>query len=436
MRNFSEVLRSRRWVALAVLVVALFATPMLLRMLRPTYLSTAEVAVVGNGTTTNAILPSSDIPNVTMSTAVIERVKQRLQLSDSVGDIRSKLTARMSPRSNVMPISYGTKNVGDAVRIPNALADATVDEYKHIASIQYDQLIHDIHQQLATDEASIKDADRRLQTVVQSDTYAGQEHGLDSLSSRLAELEVQRGTANAALVADQATAKLAATPGKLEDVYKQQALATDPYYTAVRQAQAKDAADLIAVKSGYTNQYPGLPGLQDKVSRESTEVARSKAIAAAADLGASSAYAQDLAGQRSAQALVAGDQARLNSIDDQLTQVREHLRNLSGSGVDANSLRMERDSASAAYTILEGRLQQTVADRAQASALSGLVVLDYATNASPKIPPFMMAMLIAVVIVGAMVGAAYAAEALDPRLRKPVEVEDLYGSGHLGSIVR
>lgn len=437
MRSIFDVIWARRWIAVGVLVLALFASPLLIRMLHPTYIGQAQIALIGNGgPSNNTILPSTDIPEVTLSAAVLTRVKNDLHLPYSIDQIQAKTTARMSPHSDVMPIVFSDKNQSYAASVPNALADATVVEYRTLATRQYDQLVRDLRAQLQHNQDSIQSLDQRLQDVAQSDSYVGQENALNSLSVRLSDLETQRGVANATFVADSASAHQSSSDGKLASVYREQALASDPYYVAVRQSQAKDAADLIATKAGYTKAYPGLPGLEDKVARESSEVSRSRQVAAAADLGASATYAQSLVNQRNAEALVAGDKARLQAIDQQLQQVRSHLRNLSGAGVTATSLRLQRDSSTLAYQQLGARLQQTIADQSQASALAGLVVLDYANGASPKIPPLMMAVLIAVIIFIAVVGAAYAAELVDPRLRRPSEVEDLYGGSHLGSIIR
>lgn len=436
MRSIIDVLQTRRWIALGVLVLALLATPLFLKMLHPTYTGQASVALVGNGPSSSSILPSGDLPDVALSYSVLSRVKEKLNLPYSVDQIKSKASARLAPHSNIMSIVFNDKNPSYAATTPNALADATVVEYKQLAARQYDQLVNDLRRQLSTNQAQIHNLDTRLQDVAQNDTYAGQEHALDSLSTRLSDLEAQRGAANATLIADSASANQSASQGKLQAVFRQQALASDPYYVAVRQAQAKDAADLIATKAGYTKEYPGLPGLQEKVSREIGEVNRSGEVAATANIGASTAYAADLVSQRTARSLVAGDRARVQAIDDQMSQVQSHLKNLAGDGVTASGLRLLRDSNSLAYQQLASRLQQTLADQAQAAALSGLVVLEYAEGSAPKIPTFTMAILIGLVILVAVVGSAYAAEALDPRLRKPSEIEELYGGAHLGSIVR
>ena len=434
LRSIGDVLYARKWVVASVLVLALLAAPLFLRLLRPTYQATAQVVLVGSPQSQNYVVQAADIPDLAMSTDVIARAKQKAGASEDVDTIRSKMSASMSPRSSVMPISYRDKNAKKALLMPNALADALVDEYHDLASRQYDQQISRLRSQLSGEQGTIRQLDSRLQQAVQKDSYAGQDNALTALSTRLNDLDSQRATANASLVGDRASASAQGSKGELGSVFREQALASDPYYTALRAGQAKDASEYDFQKAGYTDAYPGLAGLKEKVQRESRQVESVSQEDAVKHLGAGNTYAQYVLGQRTAAAQVAGDQARLSAVDNEISATLGHIRNLPQSGVATNALRLQRDAAAAAYQQVEIRLQNTVAEQAQAASLNSLVVLDHATSAAPKIKTSMMAMLLALLILGFAIGSAYAAEALDPRVRTREAAEELYGAPHLGSV--
>ncbi len=434
LRSIGDVLYARKWVVVSVLILALLAAPLFLRMLRPTYQATAQVVLVGSPQSQNYVVQAEDIPDLAMSTEVLQRARTRAGVSDDIDTIRSKMSASMSPRSSVMPISYRDKSARKALAIPNALADSLVDEYHDLASRQYDQQIAKLRSQLSLEQSTIRELDVRLQQAVQKDSYAGQDNALTALSTRLNDLDSQRATANAQYVADRASANTQSAKGALGDVFREQALASDPYYGALRAGQAKDAAELAAERAGYTDAYPGLAGLKEKVSRETAQVDRASQAASSAHIGAGATYAQYTLGQRTAAAQVAGDQARLKAIDAEVSATLAHIRNLPQSGVATNALRLQRDAAAGAYQQVEIRLQNTIAEQTEAASLNSLVVLDHATSATPRIPTTMMALLLAVLILGLAIGSAYAAEAVDPRIRSRQAAEELYGTPNFGSV--
>lgn len=435
-RSIVDILIARRWLVLGFIALMVLASPLLAKILRPTYQASAEIAMIGGSASGKAVLPSTDLPDLAMSTDVIERVIGRLHLPDSVDKIRGGLTVKVAPKSDVLPITFKDRVAYRAVTISNAVADLTVVAFKELATRQYDQVLNDLRSQLGAQQAKIRTIDGRLQRAVQRDAFASSSSAGDTLSARLTLLSEQRGQANASYVADLATASEQSRNGGLATVVKEQALASDPYYVALRANEAKDKADNVTMRAGYTDSYPGLPGMQEKVAREGTAVKQAANSAATQHVGASSTYAQLLMAQRNANALVAGDRARLAAIDRQVVETEGHLKDLPFSGVASNSLRLQRDSAASAYQQLSARLQSTLADQAQAAALNSIVVLDHAQRATPKIPAALMATLLAVVIMALAIGIAFAAETIDPRFRNPVEVEDLYGVSRLGSISR
>jgi capsular polysaccharide biosynthesis protein len=59
---------------------------------------------------------------------------------------------------------------------------------------------------------------------------------------------------------------------------------------------------------------------------------------------------------------------------------------------------------------------------------------DHATEATPKISRMFLSVMIAALVLAMAIGAAYAAEALDPRIRSTEDAETLYGTPHIGSV--
>ncbi len=432
--SFTSVLWERRWFVAGVLVLALIMSPFLISMTRPTYTATSEVTTVGNPT--NSVLSGTDLPDLILSAGVMERVKSQLHIPGSIDDFRDATSVKASPRSNVVPVTYRSKNAARALAMANAIADATVVEYKELATHQYDQVIDTLHSQLADRQAKIRDLDARLQHAVQNNSFVGSPQALETISARLDDLESKRGETYATYVADMAASSAGAGGERagLRDVIREQALASDPVYVALRAGQSKDVAEYESQKAGYTDSFPGLAGLREKVRLESAAVDRTAASSAARHQGASQTYAQVVLTQRASAAQVAGDSARLKAIDAEIATTHARLTDLPREGVAANQLRLQRDSAATAFGQLELRLQTTLADQAQAASLGSLIVLDHATAATPKISRTVLSVMIAALILAMAIGAAYAAEALDPRIRTTEDAETLYGTPHIGSV--
>ncbi len=198
--------------------------------------------------------------------------------------------------------------------------------------------------------------------------------------------------------------------------------------------QAKDASEYQFQKAGYTDQYPGLAGLQEKVSLETTAADKAKKTAEATQLGSSTLMTQVLIDKRHASTMIAGEQARINAIDAQIHQMQGRLSELPTQGVAADALRLQRNAASAAYQNIFAKLEQSSAAEAEAASLNSLLVLNYAQEANPRIPLMGLALIVALLILAAAIGSAYAAEALDPRIRTATDVENVYGASRIGSI--
>ena len=440
--KFIQVVENRRWVFFSVLLVALLASPLLLKVAQPSYEATSEVSYIGSGSSgnatslTNAILPVSDLPDLVMSSEVIDHARQAAGVNKTVDEIRQTMSVKGSPHSNVVPIVVRSKARSQALALANDLADATVARYHDLVSGQYDAVLTKIRTQLDYEQAQIHQLDAKLQRAVQQDSAVGAADSLDAISKNLTDLQSQRATAYATYVADKAasSAQSAGSDQNLRNAIREQILTADPAYQQMKTTEAKDDAALTSAKGGYTDAFPGLAGMKERVRVE--KIASNKAAneAITQHPGNSLTYSTLALNSHVSAALAAGDKARVDAIDQNIAAAKSALTDLPRYGVVADLARAQRDSATNAYQALELRYQQTLTDRAQAGSLGAAFVLDHAAAAYPRIPEIVLASLIALFILGLAIGSAYAAEALDPRIRTAVDVEDLYGAPRIGSI--
>lgn len=131
-----------------------------------------------------------------------------------------------------------------------------------------------------------------------------------------------------------------------------------------------------------------------------------------------------------ANATVSGDQARIAQIDNLVSQERARLHDIQKTQPRALSLRIERDVAQADYLSLSARRATALANRAEATSLGSVVVVDRAVRADSQVPlgRTKLAIMAAVLIIGLSLGSAFLLESLDPTLRRAEQVERLYGT--------
>jgi uncharacterized protein involved in exopolysaccharide biosynthesis len=435
LRAFERLVWNRRWVVLGVLVLAVCLSPLLKRFVQPTYTATAEITYVGNGA--DAVILPADLPELAMSYNVLSRASSTGHLGLEPDKLLTKLTVRETPHSDIIPITYKSKNPSLTLNAANSIADATVAEYKLLATRQYDEVIDQLQSQLTDLRFQIRDFNARYQDSVTNDPMVGVTAGLDSLAARLETADQTRAAARAKLDQDIAAAALlekSSAAKELGQVVKEETLAHDPAVSALRDAQSKDLADYESMKAGYTDQFPALAGLREKVERETRATERQSQASAVQHRGASPTYAQLLLARQAAASLVAGDRAQVAELDRDYAQTRARLNDLPRLTAPADDLRVQRDGATAAYLQVEQRLRTAMADKAVAGSLNSIVVLDHATSALPNIPPLVAAIVLVVLFVVLAIGAAYLAEMLDPRVRTRIDVESLYGSPLIGSV--
>ncbi len=431
-KSFIGMLQRRRNVLLGTLVIALIALPFILHSLRPTYVGTAHVMMVGK----DSMIPTTDMGTLTMSQTVVERVAREFNLG-GVDGLRSRIDAKPGLHSSVMPISYRDKNVKLARDVTNALADETAAYYKSLSSGQFDLMVSFLQSALRQHSGEIRAIDSRLQTAAQRDTFAGSDRALENITGRIGTLTSERAGAYASLVSDQAIATAqSAQPRETAGIVKHEVLANDPYVAALRAGQSRDAAQIAFQRSQYTDRFPGLASLQDQVDRETSAVDAAERSAVAGAPSSSATYAATVLARRNAEALVAGDRARVAAIDAQIATEQGHLRDLPSTGAQVGLLRTQRDAVQAAYAATILKLNETRADQAAASSLGAVVVIDHATDASPRVPRLALDIIVAFLLLALTLSVGIAVDVLDPSLRSPDAIEKLYGIpvvGNLGS---
>ena len=426
-------LSRRRWVAGGVIGITLLCSPLIAKTLHTTYSGTSSVLLI-NQDPLHDLIPVADLPVLVQSPDVLNPVIAKFGLHESLDDFRLHISAKASPRSNIVPISFRDHNRDLARDVTNAIADQSVIYFHTLAARQYDQLGSYLADAAHKKQDEISSLDRQLQTASQRQPLVGSADSTDKLVAQVLALQTLQGTAQASLQADQAAAgQTPERPAELEGVIRSEALAGDPAVSALRAGTAKDDAQLSIDQSQYTSKYPGLPSLKSQVSAERAALsARENAVMGKSP--ASQTYAQATLDHRHAQALVAGDQARLSAITAQIGQAQRMLGVLPTSGVAANNLRLKLDAARAAYAALDLREATVGGDQAQTASLASLVVIDHADTASPRIPAMVLDVLTAVLILLAAIVAAFVWDALDAGLRKPEDIENIYGTPVVGSI--
>ncbi|MGD0475932.1 MAG: hypothetical protein ABSB70_22305 [Candidatus Velthaea sp.] len=424
MNSAAAMFERRRLVLIVTFVVALVILPFALMVVKPTYIATSHVVMVGK----DSMIPSGDMGMLTTSPTVLGRVARRFNLPDDLGAMMSRVDAKVSIRSSVMAISYRDKSQKRALDVTNALADETVAYYKDLSGGQYDAMIAFLRGDANRYQDKIRIVDLALQKAAQQDTFVGSDTSLETLTARINDLQTQRAVAYAALVSDEAIAAAqSAQPAEIAGIVKQEVLVNDPYVAALRAGQARDAAQLQFRRAQYTDRFPAIPGMQDQVDRESSVLTAAEKAAVAANPASSAAYANTVLAKRNAEAVAAGDRAKVAAIDGEIAAAQSSLRDLPGTGSTVNVLRAQRDAAKASYAATIARLTETQGNQAAADTLGSVALLDHAVAAAPRIPRLAMDVIVAFLLIALTVTVGFVFDILDPGLRSPEAIEKLYG---------
>jgi uncharacterized protein involved in exopolysaccharide biosynthesis len=282
---------------------------------------------------------------------------------------------------------------------------------------------------LASESEKINVVNVAMSHVVASNPFVVSEKSIDTITTEIASLHQQRALARAQLLGDRALADTLTPNEAVSKAARHEILADDPAFIATRAAAAKDAAQLAGDLATYTHSFPGLPGALAKIKGESAAVDREAARA----LSDPNAYSPSEAGtsqQRVKQlAVVSGDAARLAELDQLVADQQSHLEDLPTTGAKYAQLNAQLNALQAEYAALATRRANALANRAEASSLGSVVVLDRAIKADTQVAggrtrAGIVALLL---ILAAALGAAFLVDRLDPRISRPEDIETLYG---------
>jgi uncharacterized protein involved in exopolysaccharide biosynthesis len=414
-------------VLIALVVLSLIAIPPLRNVMRPHFVGAAHVLMVNEAFGRDPSGASIDVPAMAESTTVVSRVAQNLKMNAPLADLKKAISARVTPRSSIMTISANADQPSVAIALANGIADEMVGFYHDISVRRYDDIVRYLQGEMEQQAQHLTSLDTKLQHAVARDSFIGSDKALDAITTRIDDLQVERGKAYANYVSDAASATAQDQNSDMARIIQGELLDRDPLYGAIRNEYAKNVAQLEVDHAQFTDKYPGLPSLQDRVDKERAALAQAERRALAAPKSSSPSYAKALLEGRRIAALVAGDRARLQALDSQIASERARLADFPKAGVAMTTLRVERDATVHAYQALMDKLSVTRGDQAQAASLGTLVVIDRAVRADPFAPSRILIVLAAAAIVGIACSTAFLLEMIERSIRSVDDVEHVYG---------
>jgi len=382
------------------------------------------------GASESAIAPS-DIPDFAQSKTLLDRVAADLHLSAAErGRLGGEIKAKVSLTSDDMPITVTDKSPKLAVTIVNDLTRQLQIFEAQVAASRYDMLITDLHKQLGDRRNILRNLDDRIAVLSARDPYISPETGTSDINKRLVALVQQRETLRTTMQGDAGAAAVAEKrPALARQLAGREIVAGDPVFQNLGNQYGKDLAQLNVTKSGYTNRFPGLAGLQAQVQSEGRDIADRTARETAQPLK-SPAYVAAMLDANKAQSLYTSDRSQLAALDAQIDATTTHLNGSRGESSTIAALRRDRAAGDAAYASLSDRLAKALGDRAQAASINSIVVIDAPVAASRAMlsRPNVLVPAFAVAFAWLAVTLAFLADGADSRLRDRSTIEDLYGS--------
>jgi capsular polysaccharide biosynthesis protein len=429
MNRFLSVLQRRAIIIWCVIAVGLAVMYSLRNTVPSSFAGVSHVVLVADSGTRDPSVGIVDLPSIATSTVVLERVRNSLKLPMSLIDLKANVSAAVLGRSSIMAVGFRDKSAETAISVSNAISDELSRYYDEISTQRYDVNVSRLSTELSLEAAKMRALDEAMSKVVAANPYVVSDRSIDNITTGLVALDQQRAEASAQLQADQAIAATLTPDSTMSKTARHEILADDPAYQVARTAAAKDAAQLAADMATYTKSFPGLPGEQAKISGESAAI-RAEAARALSD---PNAFSTSEAGQQEQHlhemAIVTGDQARLTALNDLATTQQQRLNDLPTTGSKYSQLEADRTAMQTEYAALATRRANALANRAEASSLGSVVVLDRALKADTQIAGGRSrAAIVALIFVLAFaIGAAFLVDSLDPRLSRPEDIEQLYG---------
>jgi capsular polysaccharide biosynthesis protein len=428
--HFFGVLKRRSLIVWCVIAVGLGLMFALRDLVPNTYVGISHVVLVADsGTGRDPSVSIVDLPSIATSTVVLERVRNQQKLPVTLIDFKKAVAAEVLGRSSILAVSYHDVSAERAIDVSNALSAELSRYYDEISTERYNVDVDRLSQEMIDETKRIRALNEQLGVVVARNPFVTSDEAINTLSTQISALKQQRATAFAQLQGDQAAVAALAPNANSQKIARHEILADNPAYVAVQNVAATDAAQLAAFESGYTKRFPGLTGAAAKVAADNafedqlaSQVVKSPNAFSATD-------AANVAQRQRQTAVVTGDRALVQQQDALIAEENASLADFPNSGMKYNQLRAQLDALQNEYTALAQRRANALANRAEASSLGQVVVLDRAIKADTQLAGGRTrAAILALILVFAFaIGSAFLAESLDPRIRRAEEIEELYG---------
>ena len=434
--RFLTILKRRSLVVFCVIAAGLALMYSLRNVLPRSFAGVSHVVLVAESGSRDPSVGIVDLPSIATSTVVLERVRSALHLPMSLVNLKGNVSASVLGRSSIMAIGFRDQSAETAIAVSNSVADELSRYYNEISTHRYDVNVDRLSAALNAQAAKMRALDQAMNNVVASNPYVVTDRSIDNITSQMGLLQTQRADTAAQLTGDEELAATTAPSLGLSATAQHEILTGNPTYQAVRAAVAKDTAELQSERAGYTNNFPGLAGAVAKVDAENGAVLKA-ASRALSDPKAFSPSAASTAAQHLKQlAAVAGDKARLKQLDDLIAKDQSNLGDVPTTGGTFAQLHAQRDALQTEYNVLATRRANALANRAEAYSLGSVVVLDRAIRADTQLAggPARAAIAALALTLALAFGAAFLVDALDPRIRRAEEIEELYGIPVVGNV--
>jgi succinoglycan biosynthesis transport protein ExoP len=428
-QRFLNILQRRSIFVWSVIAVGLALMYSFRGLVPSSFAGVAHVVLVAESGARDPSVSIVDLPSIATSTVVLQRVRNALKLPVSLIKLKQDVSASVLGRSSIMAVGYHDQSAERAIDVSNAVADQLSRYYDEISTQRYDVNVNRLSTELTAEANKMRALDAQMSSVVAANPFVVSDKSIDNITLQISTIDEQRAVALAQLQGDQALAATTAGGPQASKTAQHEILAGDPAYVAARTIAARDAAQLVSDRATYTQSFPGLPGELAKVQNES-DALKAEASRALSDPNAYSPSAAGTLAQHTRQlAVVAGDVARLNQLDSLMSKAQTTLGDVPTIGAKYSQLSAQRTAMETEYAALATRRANALANRAEASSLGSVVVLDRAIKADTQLAGGRTrAAVVAFVLVLALaIGTAFLVESLDPRIRRPEEIEELYG---------
>ncbi len=364
-----------------VLFLTLLAIPLVLSLNRQRYVATAELALA----TPDAVIARDDLARFALSAPVLADVSARLGLRTSARRIAALVRVTFDSGSGFTTIAARSNDGAGARAIAGAFSDATVAAYRALAQSRSEKLIGKLQRQSADLRSKLRSYDAQIRSAARRDAQGASTKPTENLR-RIDDLVQRRAVIVANLVA--ARAAVSAVPP---------ASAARPVPTPAQAAAPGDSYPGIVVEKGPLP--TAVPIARNHVATGFSEAALTR---------------------------------RIGTIDAELGALRARDSKVRRPPGDANRLLSDRKRL--ARSLDESRRALSIANSDRARAVAALTLRGRSEFVERLMLPAAAASAVFAAGAGLAIGAAYLAEAVDPRIRRSSHVEKLYGKPHIGSV--